>query len=135
MSDGTYPEGRPGGAGVVPGWYPDPAGEAVERWWDGTAWTAQTRAQSVLTQPIGRPAVIRNTPATVGLVLGIVALLFNTLLLVSVAAVVLSAIGLSRSGQLGQAGYAPVGRARAIWGIVLAMLGGAQTVFFKALLF
>ncbi|GGQ23573.1 DUF2510 domain-containing protein [Streptomyces roseolilacinus] len=26
-----------------PGWYPDPAAPAVERWWDGTAWTGHTR--------------------------------------------------------------------------------------------
>ncbi|MGX1563967.1 DUF2510 domain-containing protein, partial [Streptomyces sp. NPDC055509] len=22
-----------------PGWYPDPHGPHLERWWDGTAWT------------------------------------------------------------------------------------------------
>ncbi|QGZ48083.1 DUF2510 domain-containing protein [Streptomyces sp. QHH-9511] len=26
-----------------PGWYPDPGIPAVERWWDGTTWTAHTR--------------------------------------------------------------------------------------------
>ena len=26
------------------GWYPDPAGSPASRWWDGHAWTAQTRA-------------------------------------------------------------------------------------------
>lgn len=26
-----------------PGWYPDPAMPTVERWWDGTNWTAHTR--------------------------------------------------------------------------------------------
>jgi hypothetical protein len=135
MSDGTYPEGQTGTPRVVPGWYPDPAGGASERWWDGTAWTPQTRAQSVLTQPLGRPDVIKNTAATAGLVLGIVALLANTMLLVSLAAVVLCAIGLNRAGQLVQAGYGPVGRARAIWGLVLAALGGGSTVLFKGLLF
>lgn len=28
---------------VAPGWYPDPSGEHGERFWDGTAWTHQTR--------------------------------------------------------------------------------------------
>src|ERR1039457_2843304 len=26
-----------------PGWYPDPSGKAIERWWDGSAWSDQTR--------------------------------------------------------------------------------------------
>lgn len=27
-----------------PGWYPDPNAPHTERWWDGTAWTAHSRA-------------------------------------------------------------------------------------------
>ncbi len=26
----------------VAGWYPDPSGEPVQRWWDGRSWTAQS---------------------------------------------------------------------------------------------
>ncbi|MDT0442896.1 DUF2510 domain-containing protein [Streptomyces johnsoniae] len=47
-----------------PGWYPDPGhaghGQAPERWWDGSAWTAQTRAaQAPLSQP---PTLPGNAP-------------------------------------------------------------------------
>jgi hypothetical protein len=31
-------------AGPAAGWYPDPAGHPVLRWWDGTRWTEQTQA-------------------------------------------------------------------------------------------
>jgi hypothetical protein len=31
---------------VDEGWYPDPAREGAERWWDGAAWTAFTREAS-----------------------------------------------------------------------------------------
>ncbi|WP_446048493.1 DUF2510 domain-containing protein, partial [Streptomyces albidoflavus] len=36
-----------------PGWYVDPAAPppAVERWWDGTGWTAHTRAPAPRTAP------------------------------------------------------------------------------------
>ncbi|MET9430187.1 DUF2510 domain-containing protein [Streptomyces sp. NPDC003036] len=36
-----------------PGWYPDPGNPAVEHWWDGTAWTGQTRPTA---HPGPRPA-------------------------------------------------------------------------------
>ena len=132
MDDTQHP--GTGGPAVAPGWYADPAGAPVERWWDGTAWAGQTRPYSALAQPLGRP-VLKNTHATVGLVLGIVALLANSFLLVSLAALVLSVLGLNRAGQLVTAGYAPVGRGRAVAGIVLSLMGGASTVLFKGLLF
>ena len=128
------PGSAPGAARPAPGWYPDPSGAPDERWWDGAAWSAHTRPVSPLTRPLP-PTVLRNTPATAGLVLGALALLVNTFLVVSLAAFVLSALGLVRAGRLVSAGYAPVGRGRAIVGIVLSLLGGAGTVLFKALLF
>lgn len=33
------------------GWYPDPYGQAEQRWWDGTDWTAQTQSLGVV-EPI-----------------------------------------------------------------------------------
>ncbi|WNB86892.1 DUF2510 domain-containing protein [Cellulomonas sp. ATA003] len=118
-----------------PGWYPDPGGAPLERWWDGTAWSADTRSTSVLARPLTRPAVIRNTPATVGLVLGVASLLVNTLLVTSLAAAVLCVLGLARAGQLVAAGYGGVGRGRAVAGLVLATVGAAATVLVKSFLF
>lgn len=41
--------------GPVPGWYPDPANPAATRYWDGTAWTAQTQPPPY-PHPYGAPA-------------------------------------------------------------------------------
>ncbi|MBD0740792.1 DUF2510 domain-containing protein [Streptomyces sp. CBMA152] len=45
-----------------PGWYRDPGSPAIERWWDGTAWTGYTRAAG---QPV--PVVPPPAAATVPL--------------------------------------------------------------------
>jgi hypothetical protein len=31
---------------IAPGWYADPMGSALSRWWDGTAWTAELSAEA-----------------------------------------------------------------------------------------
>ncbi|MCT2588688.1 DUF2510 domain-containing protein [Streptomyces sp. N2-109] len=42
-----------------PGWFPDPGhtgnGPALERWWDGSAWTEQTRAPGYPQMPMATP--------------------------------------------------------------------------------
>jgi hypothetical protein len=61
---------RPGSPAQPAGWYPDPAGQAELRWWDGTRWTQQTRAEtdaSIMAAPAtgraasgGRPVGLRK---------------------------------------------------------------------------
>jgi hypothetical protein len=38
-----------------PGWYPDPQAPHTERWWDGTAWTAHSRAAQATGGVPGHP--------------------------------------------------------------------------------
>lgn len=116
---------------VPPGWYDDPAGAGVQRWWDGELWTEHTR----LGAWSDRSVTLRNGHATAGLVLGIVAMVVNTLAVVSVVGLVLSFVGLSRADRLRQHGYAAVGRRKAIWGLVLSGLALFFTGTVKAFLF
>jgi hypothetical protein len=60
-----------------------------------------------------------NTPALVSLVLGIVSILVNPLLLVGIAALILGIIGLRRASS----SFPPVGRQRALAGIILSIIG------------
>lgn len=110
------------------GWYDDPDGGAL-RWWDGSAWTGHR-------QPTGYvPVRPRNPFATAGLVVGIVALVGNTFGLVSVVGIVLSAVGLSRASRMAEHGFAPVGRGKAIAGLVLSLVALVATGTLKAFLF
>ena len=74
----------------------------------------------------------RNTPATVGLVLGIVAMVVNPVLLVGAGAIVVSGVGLNRANLMSQFGYAPIGKQRAIWGVALGLLAIFASVAFKS---
>ncbi|MDQ1531214.1 MAG: hypothetical protein QOE37_1319 [Microbacteriaceae bacterium] len=107
------------------GWYPDPQGKGATRFWSGEAWTEHTKGvpQPRYAPPdpaeLGAtpaPTTARNPMATAGLVLGIVALLFDLLLVPTILGIVFGGIGATRAGRLG------VGRARAIVGIVLAVV-------------
>lgn len=46
-----------------PGWYPDPAGQQVLRWWDGTAWTPHTQPMPV---PSPGAVLLRTGPGPGG---------------------------------------------------------------------
>ena len=43
-----------------PSWYPDPQDSTLLRWWDGTAWTAQTAPASTAANSL--PATVRTPP-------------------------------------------------------------------------
>ena len=52
---------HPSISGSIPaGWYPDPAGGAGKRWWDGTTWTANVQEPEVSPPP---PAFGNYVPA------------------------------------------------------------------------
>lgn len=85
--------------------------------------------------PAYPPAPVRNSQATAGLVLGIIAMVVNPLTVLSILGIVFSGIGLSRVGTLVRLGYPPVGRTAATWGLVLSILALGFTALFKLFLF
>ncbi|GEM_PF-6074217 len=112
---------------------PPPAGDPG---WQGQAapvpYPADPYAPGYAAYP---PTPPRNSLATAGLVLGIIAMVVNPLTLLSVLGIVLSGIGLSRAGTLVRLGYPPVGRTAATWGLVLSILGFGFSALFKLFLF
>ncbi|MGW2202566.1 DUF2510 domain-containing protein [Streptomyces sp. NPDC001774] len=56
-----------------PGWYPDPAVPTVERWWDGTNWTAHTRQAPAVPTVVSRALPGRGGGRSRAAVLGAVA--------------------------------------------------------------
>jgi hypothetical protein len=72
-----------------------------------------TTTASVRVQWVDHPHVQHNPPATAALVTGVLSILFNPLLILSLVAWIAGGIGLRRGG----------GRRRAGWGIVLGITG------------
>jgi Domain of unknown function (DUF4352)/Protein of unknown function (DUF2510)/Domain of unknown function (DUF4190) len=98
-----------------PGWYPDPSGSPVQRYWDGTAWTAGEAPTATAPQ---RPP--RNGFGVAALILGIIGVLTGIIPFFFWLAVILGIIGLIL-GFVGR-GRAKRGEATngtmALWGII-----------------
>lgn len=47
------------------GWYPDPNGEAAERWWDGEEWSEKTRHRYTAPAYEPQPAPAGTSPTTI----------------------------------------------------------------------
>ena len=60
-----------------PGWYPDPRGEADERWWDGERWTERTETGGVFSKPASEPASWRPYQIIGAVVVGLVIIGFG----------------------------------------------------------
>lgn len=125
------------------GWYLDPSGAPVMRWWDGMIWTAQMTPMAAPT-PIATPAppqkVVeqRNPYGSASAVLAVVALLipFNTALLLQpwnvvtlgfVAAGVaiwLGMLGLKRSREI------QVGRTASAFGVAAGIAAVLLVAFY-----
>jgi len=73
----------------------------------------------------------KNTLATNGLVFGIISLVINPFLLLGIGAILWGSFGVARANRWESEGNDPIGRGRAVWGIVL---GGVATIFSMALI-
>ena len=117
----------------VPGWYPDNHDRSLQRWWDGTQWTAHTTPTAVqipvAAAPVGRAAG-SNSHAIAALIVGIGSILINPLGASTVAAVVLGVVALRRAKN-----YAPqlARRGMAIAGMVIAVVGLIVNIVFAVL--
>ena len=80
-------------------------------------------------------AARKNTLATNGLVFGILSLLLNPFLLIGIGAILWGSFGLARANRWEREGNAPIGRKRAIWGVVLGAVGTLFTMSLKAFMF
>lgn len=122
---GAPVSGSPG-AGPRPGWYHDPSGAPVARWWDGRAWTAHVEPLGARPPGGAQPqldAGPRNPLATMALVLGIGSLFLNPFGITSIAGMVFSGIGMSNAWLLQHQGHPARGLIKAMIGLGLAVLG------------
>jgi hypothetical protein len=112
------------------GWYPDPITPGVTRYWDGAVWTEHTSGVPApppaypygypVTQATVAPA---NKKATTALVLGLVSLLVNPFMILSIMAIVFGAQGRGEAAVLERSGYGKIGKTASTWAIVLGIIG------------
>lgn len=108
------------------GWYPDPWQHAPFRWWDGVQWTGhlqQPQPQqpvpvTVIQQGNGL-AVASLVCGIVGVVLGLIPILFVITIPLGLIGVILGAVALRR----------PQRRAMAWWGVALGLVALALGVW------
>ncbi len=132
------------------GWYADPAGSELVRYWDGTNWTEHTSPPPTAAPPAppqqpayayaqapSRPGVAtagaypqyviavpaKNSLATRALVWAIISLVINPIALPSIMAIVFGSQALGVASQMEQAGLPNSARGRAISAIVVGSVG------------
>ncbi len=120
------------GAAAPAGWYPDPQGQPVLRWWDGVRWNEQTQAAAQAYAPAQPqpywPGYAAAAPrsgngySTTGIVLGSIAFLFLPILL-GPAGLILGGIGKSK------------GESRATAALVVSGLGTVVGMIFSVIVY
>lgn len=112
---------------VPAGWYADPSGLPSDRYWDGQAWTEQTRPatsghMSMRPVPGAGSSGPRNGMGTAALTLGILGLFLGWIF--SLLGIIFGAIGVGRANR-GEASN----RGAAMWGMWLGIVGFALWIF------
>ena len=119
------------------GWYPDPYDSALERYWDGFSWTAHTRGTGTPQAAISPPApsagpqhvvyvesasnglaVAALVLGIVGLVLGLIPILFFIAWICGIVGFVLGLVGRRRATKNPAVGR----KTMATWGVALSIL-------------
>jgi hypothetical protein len=81
--------------------------------------------------PHQHPIATANTPATLSLVFGIIAVLVNFLFIPSLVALITGIVGLSRASKL----TPPIGRGKAIAGLILSVVGVISGILISMAMF
>lgn len=126
---------------IPPGWYPDNADPALQRWWDGTRWTTHTAAAAPggprdLSRGYGYSygaeaepvSSANNTMATLSMIISIVSfagLILVELLPLALAGIIIGIVALRRARR-----FAPNARRRgqAIAGIIVGAVSLVMTI-------
>jgi hypothetical protein len=123
----SYSASVPTASGVPAGWYADPSGLPTDRYWDGLAWTEQTRprlAQAPMPAPgyggsqaVAYGARPANGMGTAALVMGILGIIMLPIVF-SILAIIFGSVGIGRANR-----GAATNKGVAIAGLVLGLIG------------